>query len=90
MVQFDHLNLMGSLPEGYLCQVIFCRNLMIYFDEAAQESLVHRLTKYIEPGGYLFIGHSENLSAISHSLDYVSPAIYRKPITPRPARKGGV
>lgn len=63
---------------------------MIYFDQPTQENLVRRLTQHIEPGGYLFIGHSESLSAIFHSLDYVCPAIYRKPMTPRPARNGGL
>lgn len=79
MIEFEHLNLMGRLPEAYCCSVIFCRNLMIYFDKPTQQALVQRLTEYLEDGGYLFIGHSESLNNISHSLDYVCPATYRKP-----------
>jgi chemotaxis protein methyltransferase CheR len=59
--------------------VIFCRNMMIYFDKPTQERLVSQLERFIEPGGYLFIGHSESLMGIRHSLEYVQPSIYRKP-----------
>jgi chemotaxis protein methyltransferase CheR len=79
MIEFEHLNLMGRLPEEYCCSVIFCRNLMIYFDKPTQQSLIERLSERLEDGGYLFIGHSESLNNISHGLDYVYPATYRKP-----------
>jgi chemotaxis protein methyltransferase CheR len=79
MIEFQHLNLMAKLPEGYSCSVIFCRNIMIYFDKPTQQSLVQRLSHHLEDGGYLFIGHSESLNNISHGLDYISPATYRKP-----------
>ena len=79
MIDFEHLNLMGQLPQGYRCSVIFCRNIMIYFDKLTQQSLVQRLSLHLEDGGYLLIGHSESLNNISHGLDYVSPATYRKP-----------
>jgi chemotaxis protein methyltransferase CheR len=79
MIEFQHLNLMEKLPEGYRCSVIFCRNIMIYFDKPTQQDLVHRLGQHLEDGGYLFIGHSESLNNISHGFDYVSPATYRKP-----------
>jgi chemotaxis protein methyltransferase CheR len=86
MIVFEHLNLMRPLPAGYCCSVIFCRNIMIYFDKPTQESLVGRLTQQLEDGGYLFIGHSESLSGIRHTLDYVCPATYRKPVNPRSAK----
>jgi len=79
MIEFGHLNLMASLPTGYCCSVIFCRNIMIYFDKPTQQNLVRRLSQHLEDGGYLFIGHSESLNSIAHSLEYISPAIYRKP-----------
>jgi chemotaxis protein methyltransferase CheR len=88
MIEFQHLNLMKKLPEGYRCSVIFCRNVMIYFDKATQQSLVERLSHRLEEGGYLFIGHSESLNNISHGFEYVSPAIYRKPGTMRLAQIG--
>jgi chemotaxis protein methyltransferase CheR len=79
MIDFEYLNLMEKLPEGYICPVIFCRNIMIYFDKPTQQSLVQRLSEHLEDGGYLLIGHSESLNNISHGLDYVCPATYRKP-----------
>lgn len=79
MIDFERLNLMGKLPAAYCCSAIFCRNLMIYFDKPTQQSLVQRLSECLEAGGYLFIGHSESLNNISHGLDYVCPATYRKP-----------
>jgi chemotaxis protein methyltransferase CheR len=79
MIAFEHCNLMQPLHEDYRCSVIFCRNIMIYFDKPTQQDLVHRLSHHLEDGGYLFIGHSESLNAIAHGLEYVSPATYRKP-----------
>jgi chemotaxis protein methyltransferase CheR len=79
MIEFGHLNLMERFPDGYSCSLIFCRNIMIYFDKPTQQSLVQRLSERLEAGGYLFIGHSESLNNISHGLEYISPATYRKP-----------
>jgi chemotaxis protein methyltransferase CheR len=52
---------------------------MIYFDGPVQELVVRRLSEFLEPGGYLFVGHAESLTRIDHALEYVRPAIYRKP-----------
>jgi len=79
MIRFEHCNLMQPFRPDYRCSVIFCRNVMIYFDRSTQEDLVTRLAMTLEDGGYLFIGHSESLNAIDHGLEYVSPATYRKP-----------
>jgi chemotaxis protein methyltransferase CheR len=79
MIHFQHFNLMNPLPESYCCSVIFCRNIMIYFDKPTQQDLVQRLSTHLEDGGYLFIGHSESLNGIAHGLEYISPATYRKP-----------
>jgi chemotaxis protein methyltransferase CheR len=59
-------------------QVVFCRNVMIYFDRPTQQELIHRFWDVLEEGGYLFVGHSEGLSAIKHRFRYVRPAVYRK------------
>jgi len=59
--------------------VIFCRNVMIYFDVESREWLVNRLTDYLAPGGYLFVGHSESLIGVRHRLQAVWPSVYRKP-----------
>jgi chemotaxis protein methyltransferase CheR len=78
MVEFRRANLMENLSQFGTFPVIFCRNVMIYFDKPTQEGVVRRLTERLEPGGYLFIGHAESLGRIEHSLQYVQPAVYRK------------
>jgi chemotaxis protein methyltransferase CheR len=52
---------------------------MIYFDRQTQERLVTRMTNFLEPGGHLFIGHSESLNGLKQPLQYVRPATYMKP-----------
>jgi chemotaxis protein methyltransferase CheR len=78
MVEFRRVNLIEPLPQIGRFAVIFCRNVMIYFSRSTQEQLVNRLAACLEPGGYLFVGHSESLTGIQHSLQHVQPAIYRK------------
>ena len=78
LVKFAHLNLMESWPMKGPFDVIFCRNVMIYFDKPTQQRLVHRYWEYLRPGGYLFVGHSESLTASSREFRYVQPAVYIK------------
>jgi chemotaxis protein methyltransferase CheR len=79
-LSFHQLNLLeGDSPLNERFHVIFCRNVMIYFDRATQEQLIERLTRRLLPGGYLLVGHSESLTAIKHSLQVVRPATYRRP-----------
>lgn len=79
-VNFQHLNLLdGNYPFAKPFDVIFCRNVMIYFDRVTQEALVRQLSEKLIPGGYLFVGHSESLSGVKHALKLVRPAIYVKP-----------
>jgi chemotaxis protein methyltransferase CheR len=79
-LRWHRLNLFQeSYPFRNPFHVIFCRNVMIYFDRPSQEQLIARLTRQLVPGGYLMIGHSESLSGIPHTLQPVRPAIYRKP-----------
>jgi chemotaxis protein methyltransferase CheR len=79
-VSFRHLNLLeGEPPFHDPFQVIFCRNVMIYFDRPTQEELVGRLARRLVPGGYLLVGHSESLSHIRHPLRMLRPATYQKP-----------
>jgi chemotaxis protein methyltransferase CheR len=77
---FRRVNLVETFSWGRLFPVIFCRNVMIYFDRQTQEQVVGRLAAALEPGGYLFVGHAESLTRITHSLEYVRPAVYRKPV----------
>ena len=78
-VTFRHLNLLDpSYPVSPDQHVIFCRNVMIYFDHETQEQLVNQLSGQLSPGGYLIVGHSESLLGIRHSLKQVKPGIYRR------------
>jgi chemotaxis protein methyltransferase CheR len=79
LVLFKRLNLMAeSFPMNGLFDAIFCRNVMIYFDQSSRTRLVNTLYQYVKPGGYLFIGHSESLRREDCPFDYVKPAIYKK------------
>jgi chemotaxis protein methyltransferase CheR len=78
MIHFEHINLVKPLEVRQKFAAIFCRNVMIYFDRPTQEQVVNRLAACLEPGGYFFVGHSESLSGVKHTLQYVRPATYRK------------
>jgi chemotaxis protein methyltransferase CheR len=79
MIQFRRLNLMDEqFPIKNPLDLIFCRNVMIYFDRPTQERLVNKCYRYLKPGGYLFIGHSESLQWVTHPFTVVAPTIYRK------------
>lgn len=76
---FGNINLMDkSLPFKRKMHVIFCRNVMIYFDGPTKEKLIDKLYDITEPGGFLFIGHSEGLNRETTKYKYIRPAIYRK------------
>lgn len=78
-ITFARLNLMdATFPFRHGFHVIFCRNVMIYFDRETQQTLVQKLARHLRPGGYLIIGHSESLSNIDHDLKYVQPTVYRQ------------
>ena len=59
--------------------VVFCRNVMIYFDQATKDRLVEKIYNYTEPGGYLFIGHAESLNLKQTNYKFIMPAVYQKP-----------
>jgi len=91
LVEYRRLNLMEDFAHIGPFPVIFCRNVMIYFDKPTQQELVGRLAGRLEPGGYLLIGHAESLNGIEHPLQYILPAVYRKSgggATDKPARRG--
>ncbi len=58
--------------------VIFLRNVLIYFNNETKRKVVARVLNVLKPGGYLFIGHSESLIDVCEAVDLVAPAIYRK------------
>ena len=78
MVRVARLNLMQPWPMQGPFDIIFCRNVMIYFDKETQEKLINRYWEMLPPGGYLFVGHSESMAGISHKFQYVQPAVYIK------------
>ena len=79
-VHFQRINLFqAEYPVPREQHVIFCRNVMIYFDPPSRATLVQKLTRQLAPGGYLFIGHSESLMGIRHELESVRQSVFRKP-----------
>jgi chemotaxis protein methyltransferase CheR len=79
LVTYRRLNLMRQdYPFRGKFSVIFCRNVMIYFDQPTRNALVHRFHRYMEPGGYLFIGHSETLGRGDTYFRNIRPAVYQK------------
>ncbi len=77
-VKFARLNLMEKWPMQGPFDVIFCRNVMIYFDKPTQGVLVNRFYDLLDAGNHLFVGHSESLTSIDHQFEYVHPAVYLK------------
>ena len=78
-VRFLQVNLNGPLPHLGLFDVIFLRNVLIYFNAETKRRVVARILNALRPGGHLFIGHSESLIEVSEAMESVAPAIYRKP-----------
>jgi chemotaxis protein methyltransferase CheR len=79
MVRIRTLNLLGDWPLSRTFDVIFCRNVMIYFDTPTKERLVERFARQLAVGGYLYIGHSERVSGPANALlESVGPTIYRR------------
>ncbi len=78
LITFGRLNLMESWPMKGPFDVIFCRNVMIYFDKQTQGMVVQRFEQILRTGGVLFLGHSESLTGINHNFKYVQPTVYQK------------
>ena len=80
-LQFQRINLNNGRGFGIKTRmdVIFCRNVIIYFDRETQKKLFEKFYGQLAPGGYLFIGHSESLHGISDRFKPVAAAVYRKP-----------
>jgi chemotaxis protein methyltransferase CheR len=77
-VEYKYINLLDSFRIKKPFHTVFCRNVMIYFDNPTKEQIISKMYDVMLPGGYLFIGHSESLSALNHQFKYISPSIYRK------------
>lgn len=78
-VRFEKNNLLDIPAEcNTMHDIIFCRNVLIYFDRATQEKVVHNLISHLNPGGFLFIGHSESLTGIRLPVERVISTVYKK------------
>jgi chemotaxis protein methyltransferase CheR len=77
-IKFDQINLNAPLPDMGLFDVIFLRNVMIYFNPETKRDLLTRLTPLLRPSGYFIISHSESLHGITDQLKMVKPSIYRQ------------
>lgn len=78
IIRFARINLMEE-PAGLgAMDLVFCRNVLIYFSRALQLEVVRRLADVLSPDGYLFLGHSESLPARELSLEQIAPTVYRR------------
>ncbi len=79
IITFSRLNLLDDIyPMKGQFDIIFCRNVVIYFDKETQRILFQKFSRYLADHGYLFIGHSENISSISDEFSLVGNTIYKK------------
>ena len=77
-VEFKQINLINALPDFGQFDVIFLRNVMIYFDNETRTQVVNKIVSLLKPGGYLFISHSESLVGINTQLKIVQPSVFIK------------
>ncbi len=81
LIRYRRFNLNGPhWPFQKPFDAIFCRNVMIYFNQQTQLKLVQGFTRQLRRGGILFVGHSESLVGIKHELEFVEPTVYRRTI----------
>jgi chemotaxis protein methyltransferase CheR len=78
LIAFKHLNLLDPWPMKGMFDVIFCRNVVIYFNKQTQAKLFSRMADHLHPGGWLYIGHSENLYKVCDRFELVGRSIYRR------------
>ena len=79
LIHFKRFNLLKDTPDtGKLFDIVFCRNVMIYFDNPTKEFVVGKLCRVLKKGGYFIIGGAESLSGLEHGLKYVEPSVYLK------------
>ncbi|MFN3659727.1 MAG: CheR family methyltransferase [Brevinematales bacterium] len=82
MVLFKRFNLIReTYPFKGKFDLIWCRNVLIYFDQKHKEHILSHLANVLKPGGYLFIGHSETMEREKYGLTFIQPAIYQKEVS---------
>ena len=78
MITFREFNITSPFPFKHDFDIVFCRNVMIYFETGLQQQLIEKFYDVIMPGGLLFIGHSESIAGKKHRFQYIRPTIYMK------------
>ena len=76
MVRFERVNLLDGTPPRQDFDMVFCRNVMIYFDRPTKEKVIRNLASVLKPKGYFIIGGAESLNGLAHQLKYVEPSVY--------------
>ncbi len=79
-IEFREMNLVETWIPFPQLDLVLLRNVLIYFDRPTQATLVGKFFRYLRPGGYLFIGHSESLQWIEHQFTFIKATIYQKPL----------
>jgi chemotaxis protein methyltransferase CheR len=80
-VSFHQLNFVNdSYGIRDMFDIVFCRNVLIYFDRQTQESVICKICRNLKPGGYLFVGHSESLAGMDVPVEQVESAVFRMPL----------
>jgi chemotaxis protein methyltransferase CheR len=77
-VRFGHLNFMENFTLNETMDIVFCRNVIIYFNRETQEKILQKICNHIRPQGYLFMGHSESLVGQNLPVVQIAPHIYQK------------
>jgi chemotaxis protein methyltransferase CheR len=78
-VRFDRINFMDErYPVNEAFDVVFCRNVIIYFERRVQEAILKKLCAHLRPGGWLILGHSETLTGMDMPLKAVAPTVYER------------
>ena len=78
-VRFEHQSLLDdSAPVPGPFDLVFCRNVLIYFDAATKQRVIDRLLSHLAPEGHLFLGHAESLHLLAHGMRAVGPTVYQR------------
>jgi chemotaxis protein methyltransferase CheR len=79
MVNYQRFNLLSDPLPNHQFDIVFCRNVLIYFDNTVKTDVVNKLYKAVKPAGYFVIGGAESLNNIQHGFKYIRPSIYQRP-----------
>ena len=78
LILFQRHNLLDPLPYSFKFDIVFCRNVVIYFDRNTQERVINHLLNGLKPKGYFILGHSESLAFFKLPVRYIQPSVYQK------------